>query len=180
MCTEYRHQENKYFSSPLNVSVIIIVCMGCTVHTVILVTCPLNACVKSQSFTLYANIDIRTKWMCYVSTQITNFNFWRLVQCWRPSPRAWAPSSPILFPWRLYVWTTKHTNLSSHLVIQLDIRGLESLKPHHTHAPPHKMNAQTCKNPCHPTTIAYMPYINTIITEASLLWYSLCTIEQTP
>ena len=142
-------------------------------------TRPLNACLKSQSHTLYTNIDIHTKWLRYVNTHITNFNSWRLVQCCRPSPRAWAPSTPMLFPWRLYMWTTKHTNLSSHLVIQLDIGGLESLKPHHACVPLHKMNVLTCKNPCRPTTIAYISYINTIITEASLLWYSLCMIEQT-
>ena len=110
-------------------------------------TRPLNACLKSQSHTLYTNIDIHTKWLRYVNTHITNFNSWRLVQCCRPSPRAWAPSTPMLFPWRLYVWTTKHTDLSTHVVI---------------HAPPHQMNALACKNPCCLIIIAYMSNIYNI------------------
>ena len=35
--------------------------------------------------------------------RITYSNSRRLVQCWRPPARAWAPASPTLFPWRLYV-----------------------------------------------------------------------------
>ena len=41
----------------------------------------------------------------------------------------------------------KHTDLSTHVVI---------------HAPPHKMNALACKNPCYPIIIAYMSNIYNI------------------
>ena len=44
---------------------------------------------------------IDTQSIVMVNTQITYSNFWRLVQCWKLSARAWAPATPMLFPLRL-------------------------------------------------------------------------------
>ena len=41
--------------------------------------------------------------MWCVNTKIIHFNFWRWVQCWRPSARDWAPASPILLLLNLYM-----------------------------------------------------------------------------
>ena len=55
--------------------------------------------------------------MCSLS-QITYSNFWSSVQCWRPSARALAPSSPMLLQSRLHVnKCTKNTVKSSDSVM---------------------------------------------------------------
>ena len=72
--------------------------------------------IKGQSlytFLLYSyvqqTLDRPMHLMWWVNTHITYCNFWRLVQCWRPSARVWAPATPMLFQFRLHVWTTIHT-----------------------------------------------------------------------
>ena len=58
--------------------------------------------------------------MCLPS-QITYSNSWRLVQCWRPSARALAPSPPMLLPISLHVnkWTKNIVNSSDSMMYVL-------------------------------------------------------------